>query len=92
MSTLDTVVGDLAPKVPVSGISVSAITDVGAVAEALAAVFKLADSIFEVVNTPAMVAARQRVDVQAILNEWDSDLLVAQKTGDVAQVDRDSSG
>jgi hypothetical protein len=92
-STADTIAQALVPTSPLAGgVTLNAVTDVGAIAEALAAVFKLADSIFAVVNTPVMVAARNRVDVQAILNEWDSDLEHAQKTGDVSQVDRDSSG
>lgn len=57
-----------------------------------AAMFKLGDDIFNVLNTPAMLVMRQRQDIQAVLNQMDSDLAQAQKTGDVTQVDRDSSG
>lgn len=73
-------------------IQLGVVTDVGEVAQALAAVFKLGDTILTIINSPAMQAARQRADVQAILTQWDDDLKQAQKTGDLTQIDKEASG
>lgn len=75
-----------------TSVGISAVSDVGAVAEAFAAFFKAADTLLTILNSPAMLAARQRADVQAILNKDDADLVQAQHTGDATQVSKDSSG
>lgn len=74
------------------GVGVSLQTDVGAVANALAALFKLADGIVIMLNSPQMLAARKNADVHAALERMDQDLKDAQRTGDLTQADRDASG
>lgn len=66
--------------------------DVGAVAQALATAFKAFDDLFLIVNSPTMLDARQRADVQAILNAMDRDLKAAHTTGDISKIDAESSG
>lgn len=73
-------------------IAIGAVTDVGAIAQALAAVFKMGDDIFQVLNSPPMLLARKNADVQAILERWDNDLKEAQATGYLKAVDTESSG
>jgi hypothetical protein len=75
-----------------ASVSVSALTDEGATAEALAAFFKLVDTFMTVLNSPAMLAARQRADVQALVNRQDADLAAARKTGDTTKLSEDASG
>lgn len=67
-------------------VQVSAVTDIGAVAQALASIFKFADTLALMLNTPDMIAARQRADVQALLNQSDADLKAAQGGDKAAQV------
>lgn len=74
------------------GVGVSIQSDVGAIASALAALFKLADSIVTTLNSPQMLAARKNADVQACLERMDQDLEDAQRTGDLTKVDQESSG
>lgn len=61
-------------------------------AMALASVFKMGDDIFNTLNSPQMLALRQRQDIANLLNKMDSDLATAHKTGDVSQIDKESSG
>jgi hypothetical protein len=68
------------------------VTDVGAVAGLLAAVFKAADDLNEVLNSPQMLAARQSAGIQAALAKMNADSLAAMKSGSLHQVDVDSSG
>ena len=77
-----------APSSPVMSIG----GDVGQVAQALAAVFNFADHLNAILNSPTMIAARQRADVQALLNKQDADMSAAHKTGDLTQINRDESG
>lgn len=67
-------------------------TDVGDIATALATFFKLADGIIAVIDSPAMVAARQSAAVQAALEKMDTDLRNAQKTGDLTEINTEASG
>jgi hypothetical protein len=66
-------------------------TDVGQVAQALAAVFKAWDDFSAIVNSPAMLAARQSEAVQSALAKMDADLLAAQKTSDLTKIDAEAS-
>jgi hypothetical protein len=61
-------------------------------AAALAAVFNFSDKLVTMLNTPAMLAARNKADVQALLQKMDADLLEAQKTGNISKIDKESSG
>jgi hypothetical protein len=61
-------------------------------AAALAAIFNFSDKLLTVLDSPVMLAARKNADVQAALARMDADLSRAQQTGDIAQVDKDSSG
>lgn len=47
-------------------------------AAAAAAIFKFADSIFLTLNSPEMLALRQREDIQALLQASDDTLKAAQ--------------
>lgn len=79
---------------PQQTLAIGVTTDVGNIANALAAVFKLGDSIFETLNSPQMLAARQRADVQAALAAMDQTLKQAQ-AGDsdaVKKLDAEVSG
>ena len=61
-------------------------------AAAAAALFKLGDTIFATLNSKEMLALRQSQDIQAALEAMDQDLADAKKTGDISQIDKDSSG
>lgn len=71
---------------------IAVVDDVGAVAQALAQMFKLGDAIFETLNSGPMLAARQRSDIQEALAKMDTDLATAQKTGDISTIDKEASG
>jgi hypothetical protein len=61
-------------------------------AVAIAAIFKAADDIFLVMNSPTMLALRRSADIQAILQDDDADLKKAQTTSDITIIDKESSG
>jgi hypothetical protein len=61
-------------------------------AAALAAMFKFGDTLVTILNSPAMIAARNSADVQTALSKMDSDLAEARKTGDLSEIDKESSG
>jgi hypothetical protein len=61
-------------------------------AQAIAAIFKAADDLFTILNSPTALALRQRQDIQAILQKWDQDAQNAHKTGDLTTVNQESSG
>lgn len=63
-------------------------------AMAVAMVFKFADALFETLNSAPMLALRQRQDIQALLQDEDTDLKAAQAGDKAAQarVDAESSG
>ena len=73
-------------------IQLGVVTDVGEVAQALAAVFKLGDNLLTILNSPVLQAARQRADVQAAILAMDEDLKQAQLTHDLTKIDADASG
>lgn len=54
------------------------VTDVGAVANAIAAIFKAGDDLFNVLNSPAALALRQQQDIQDALAAMDGTLKQAQ--------------
>lgn len=68
------------------------VTDVGEVAQMIAALTNALAAINGILNSPSFIAARQRADVQAALNKMNADSLAAQKSGSLHQVDADSSG
>lgn len=82
----------MSASLPPQTIAVGAVTDVGAVAQALASIFKMGDDIFNVLNSPIMLEARKNADVQAVLLRWDQNLKEAQTTGNLTTVDKESSG
>jgi hypothetical protein len=63
-------------------------------AMAAAYIFKFADDLTLMLNTPEMLAARQRQDVQKILDGWNKDLASAQagSADALARVNEESSG
>lgn len=63
---------------PSQTLSIGITTDVGDVANALAAIFKMGDAIFETLNSPAILALRQRQDIQDALAGMDQTLKQAQ--------------
>ena len=75
-------------------LEVGIVTDVGAIANAAASVFKLIDGIIAINNTPEMMALRQQADVQAAIAKLDADLKAAQGGDKAAQnkVDQEVSG
>jgi hypothetical protein len=80
------------PLSPDDQITLGVTSDIGAVAGALAAVFKMGDDIFNVLNSPAMLEARKSAAVQAELLKLDADLATAQKTGDLTEINKEASG
>lgn len=68
------------------------VTDVGEVAQMIAALTNALAAINAALNSPSMIAARQRADIQALLSKMDADSLAAQKSGSLTAVDADSSG
>jgi hypothetical protein len=81
-----------ASATPAQTLGIGITTDVGAVANALAAIFKMGDAIFEALNSPQVLALRQSQDVQNALAKMDADLAAAQKTGDISVIDKEASG
>lgn len=90
--SIDITMADPTASTPAETLGIGITTDVGSVANALAAIFKIADSLFETLNSPAMLAARKGMAVQAALTKMDNDLVQAQKTGDISQIDKEASG
>ena len=83
---------DTATPAQTLAIAVDVAPSITAVTNALASIFKLGDAIFETLNSPQMLAARQRADVQAILVKMDADLKSAQAMGNLAKLDAEVSG
>jgi hypothetical protein len=61
-------------------------------AAAAAALFKAGDDIFNILNSPTMLALRQTADIQDALNKMDADLAAAKKTGDLTTINQEASG
>lgn len=71
-------------------LSVGVTSDVGAVANALASVFKLGDAIFEALNSPQMLALRQTQEIQALLQASDVTAKAAEAGDKAAQAKLDA--
>lgn len=80
------------PTMPNQQITLGITSDIGAVAGAFAALFKAGDDLFNILNSPNMLAARQNAAVQAALDKITSDANAAlQPGGDLTEVEKDLS-
>lgn len=81
----------LTPKPAVIIPSVSATTDVGAVANAVKEIATVADDVIKAENTPQMVQGRLNAEEQTEKDRIAKDSQEALKTGDLDQVNKDLS-
>lgn len=77
---------------PADPLTIGIVTDAGEFAQAVAAVFKMGDDIFNALNSPQMLALRQSAAIQAELAKMDQTLIEAQKTGDLTELNKEASG